>query len=829
MKAERYQQIEQLFHAALERKPEERATFLEQACGEDEALRREVESLLPYDEQARSFIGTPPANVAAAILAAELDQSMVGRTLGHYCILSRLGAGGMGEVYLAEDTKLGRKVAIKLLPPETADDEQSKKRLLREAQAAATLDHSNVCAIYEVGEQDGHGFIVMQYLEGETLSNRIKNKPLELKEALDVAVQVADALAEAHSRGVTHRDIKPQNIMISAKKQVKVLDFGLAKLIQDRQISISEATAESLITGPGMLVGTVPYMSPEQLRGEVVDARSDLFSLGVVLYEMIAGSPPFAGATVADLLVSILDKAPLPLASHVAEAPAALDHLINRCLAKQRQQRYPSARELLTDLRSLAAQLSQPQPAAKPSPSIAVLAFINMSADPENEYFCDGLAAELLNALAKIKALRVAARTSAFFFKGKNTDAREIGQNLNVGAVLEGSVRKVGNRLRITAQLINVADGYHLWSERYDREMEDIFDLQDEISLAIVDALKVELMGVEKAAVVKRYTDNAEAYQLYLKGRYFWYRFPAPGYEKSREYFQQSIDADPTYALGYCGLADYFGMAAAEGLTPPDEGWPKCEAAMNKALVLDDTLAEIYNSKAGISFIYYRDWPAAERAFKHAMELNPNFAEVRNHYALCLASYGRTEEAVTESRRALRLDSLSLHRNLWLARVFFWSGRYDEAIEQCYRTLDLDGNSPLAYEWLGDAYEQKGQHAEAIAAWSRAIVLRGKGELAALVDHTFAASGFDAAVRALALQRLKRLNEKKERGAYVPAMAFVTLYLRLGDCEQTTAWLAKAVLERNRAVLGISIDPRYESLRSAPQYAGLARQMGFTQ
>jgi non-specific serine/threonine protein kinase len=609
--------------------------------------------------------------VAAAILAAEPGQPMVGRTLGHYRILSHLGAGGMGEVYLAEDTKLGRKVAIKLLPPESAADEQAKKRLVREAKAAATLDHSNICAIHEVGEQDGHSFIVMQYVEGETLASRIQNRPLDLKEAIEIAVQVADALVEAHSRGITHRDIKPQNIMISAKKQVKILDFGLAKLIRDRQISTSESATESLVIGPGMLVGTVPYMSPEQLRGEAVDARSDLFSLGVVLYEMIAGSAPFAGSTVADLMVSILDKVPLPLASHVAEVPAALDHLVSRCLAKQRQQRYASAKELLSDMKSLAAQLSQPQPAAMPSPSIAVLAFINMSADPENEYFCDGLAAELLNALAKIKALRVAARTSAFFFKGKNTDAREIGQKLNVGVVLEGSVRKAGNRLRITAQLVNVADGYHLWSERYDREMEDIFDLQDEISLAIVDALKVNLMGAEKAAVVKRYTDNAEAYQLYLKGRYFWYKFPAPSYEKAREYFQQSIDADPAYALGYCGLADYFGMAAAEGLTPPDEGWPKCEVAMNKALALDDTLAEIYNSKAGLSFIYYRDWPSAERAFKRSIELNPNFAEVRNHYALCLASYGRTEEAVTESRRALHLDSLSLHRNLWLARVFF--------------------------------------------------------------------------------------------------------------------------------------------------------------
>ncbi|MFY9607122.1 MAG: protein kinase [Blastocatellia bacterium] len=821
--------MKEVFESALGRAADERLAFVEQACDGDKLLRREVESLLASYEEGESFMERPAVAAAAETLAGSQRESLVGQTIGHYQVTREIGSGGMGEVYLAQDTRLGRPVALKLLPALFTKDEDRLRRFEQEARAASALNHPNVCVIHEVGETpEGHHYIAMEYVDGETLRQHMTEARLKLREVLDVAVQIASGLAAAHEVGIVHRDIKPENTMLRRDGYVKILDFGLAKFTEQPTSDVTTPAGARAKTDIGVVMGTSSYMSPEQARGLSVDARTDIWSLGVVICEMVSGRAPFEGATTSDVIVSILEREPPPLAQHLTEAPAELQRIVSKTLHKDRGQRHQTAKDLLIDLKALAAQLSHPQPSARPSASIAVLPFVNMSGDPENEYFCDGLAAELLNALAKIKALRVVARTSAFFFKGKNTDVRKIGQKLNVGAVLEGSLRKAGNRLRITAQLVDVADGCYLWSERYDREMEDIFDLQDEISLAIVDALKVKLIGAEKVAVVKRYTDNAEAYRRYLKGRYFWYKFPAPGYEKAREYFQQSIDADPTYALGYCGLADYFGMAAAVGLTPPDEGWVKCEAAMNKALELDDTVAEIYNTKAGISFIYYRDWPAAERAFKRAFDLDPNFVEAHHHYARCLAACGRTEEALAASRGALQLDSLSAHRNLWEGRVLFWSGRYDEAIEQFYRTLDLDGNFALTHEWLGDAYEQKGQHADAIAAWSRALVLRGKGKLAALVDNTFAASGFDAAVRALALQRLERLNEKKERGAYAPAMAFVTQYLRLGDREQTTAWLAKAVSERNWQVLEIGIHPRYESLRSDPQFVGLARQMGFT-
>jgi serine/threonine protein kinase/tetratricopeptide (TPR) repeat protein len=829
MTPDRWQKLKEVFESALGRAPDERSAFLEQVCDGDEPLRREVESLLASYEEGESILERPAVALAAKSLAEPEGKLLTGQTINHYQIVREIGSGGMAEVYLAQDTRLGRSVALKLLPTYLSKDEDRLRRFEQEARAASALNHPNVCVIHEVGETvEGRHYIALEYIDGVTLRQHMTEARLKLSEVLDVAVQIASSLAAAHEVGVVHRDIKPENVMMRRDGYVKVLDFGLAKLTEQKDTDVAAPAGARPKTDTGVVMGTSSYMSPEQARGLSVDARTDIWSLGVVIYEMVSGRAPFEGATTSDVIVSILEREPPPLAHPSPEAPAELQRIISKTLHKDPGQRHQTAKDLLIDLKALAARLSHPQPPAMHSPSIAVLPFVNMSGDPENEYFCDGLAAELLNALAKIKALRVVARTSAFFFKGKNTDVREIGQKLNVGAVLEGSVRKVGNRLRITAQLVDVADGYYLWSERYDRDMEDIFDLQDEISMAIVDALKVKLMGAEKAAVVKRYTDNAEAYQLYLKGRYFWYKFPAPGYEKAREYFQKSIDADPTYALGYCGLADYFGMAAALGIMRPDEGWVKCEAAMNKALELDDTLPEIYNTKAGISFIYYRDWPATERAFKRAIDLNPDFAEAHHHYGLCLASYGRTEEALAAMRRALQLDSLSAHRNLWEGRVLFWSGRYGEAIEQYYRTLDLDGNFAWTHEWLGDAYEQKGQNAEAIAAWSRALVLRGKGKLAALVDHTFAESGFNAAVRALALQRLERLNEKNERGAYVPAMAFVTQYLRLGDREQTTLWLAKAVLERNRWVLEVCIDPRYESLRSDAQFVGLARQIGFT-
>ncbi|MEK6323716.1 MAG: protein kinase [Acidobacteriota bacterium] len=447
---------------------------------------------------------------------------MASRMLSHYRILDKLGSGGMGEVYLAEDTRLNRRVALKLLPAEFTKDTDRVGRFVREAKAASALNHPNIITIYEIGKADGIHYIVTEFIEGETLRRHIERSRMTVQRVLDVSTQVAGALSEAHSAGIIHRDIKPENIMLRPDGYIKVLDFGLAKLTEQPPLSTdtSAPTAARVETHPGMVMGTISYMSPEQARGKTVDARSDIFSLGVVIYEMLAGRAPFQGESAADVFVSLLERDPSPLTDSSPDVPPELERIVVRCLEKDRERRYATGQELATDLKTLEFTPSKEPAVARTSPSIAVLPFVNMSADAENEYFCDGLAEDLLNALSKIEALRVAARTSAFSFKGKETDIREIGQKLKVRTVLEGSVRKLGNRLRITAQLINVADGYHIWSERYDRQMEDIFDIQDEISLAIVDALKLKLLGDEKAAVLKRYTDNAEAYHLYLLGRF---------------------------------------------------------------------------------------------------------------------------------------------------------------------------------------------------------------------------------------------------------------------------------------------------------------------
>jgi adenylate cyclase len=463
--------------------------------------------------------------------------------------------------------------------------------------------------------------------------------------------------------------------------------------------------------------------------------------------------------------------------------------------------------------------------AASPSKTIAVLPFANMSADPENEYFCDGLAEELLNALAKIEGLNVVARTSAFAFKGKNTNVSEIADALDVSMILEGSVRRAGNRLRITAQLIDASTAYHLWSERYDREMRDIFDVQDEITLSVVDALKVKLLGEEKAAVLKRYTENPEAYRLYLKGRYFWFKSAPVEFRKSRDYFQRAVDADPAYALGYSGLSYYYGFASSWGLMPPDEGWPRMEAALMKALELDDTLVEVHNGLAALKWVYHRDWGGAEREFKRGIELNPKFAAIHSHYSIYLTVMGRSDEAIAEGRRALELDPLSprFHRNQ--GARFYYARRCDEAVRQYREALELEPDDASVHEELGDAYEQKQMFGEAMTEWQNAMTLARDEELAAILGKGYAEEGFGGAVRAVAQTRLERLNERVKRGEYVPAAYFARACLRLGDKEQAFRWLEEARGEHNVYPLMINSDPFYDSLRADPRFAALLKGM----
>jgi serine/threonine protein kinase len=577
---------------------------------------------------------------------------VIGRTISHYRIVEKLGGGGMGVVYKAEDTRLDRFVALKFLPEELAHDRQAMERFRREAKAASALNHPNICTIYEIDEQNGMAFIAMEYLDGVTLEHLIGGRPVELDRLLEISSETADALAAAHSKNIIHRDIKPGNIFVTGSRHAKVLDFGLAKMATPGDKD--SETAALTLTQAGMAMGTLPYMSPEQLRGQRVDHHTDIFSMGAVLYEMATGQRPFVGETSMELSSSILRDTPKAVTELRAQLPSGLQRIVERCLAKEPTERYASARELRDavervrrDLSSGSRNVSAP---ASGEASIAVLPFTNMSADPENEFFADGITEEIINALTKIEELRVAARTSAFFFKGKHVDLRIVGERLNVKTVLEGSVRKVGSRVRIMAQLISVADGYHLWSERYDRELKDIFEVQDEIAGAIADRLKVALKGGQQPSA-KAGTSNLEAYQLYLKGRALLYR-RGLDIRRAANCFDSAVALDPQYALAWAGLGDARTMLGLYGLERPQVIMPRAKEAAIRAVALDPMLAEAHCSLACISLLHDWDRDKAEVGFLRARELNPRYLQNLGWFALFYLVWarGRFDEGIAIAR-----------------------------------------------------------------------------------------------------------------------------------------------------------------------------------
>ncbi|MBZ5552035.1 MAG: protein kinase [Acidobacteriia bacterium] len=639
---------------------------------------------------------------------------MIGQLIGPYRITAALGAGGMGEVYLAEDTRLGRPVAIKFLPPESVANEVARKRLMREAQAAAKLDHPNICTVHDVGEEKGRTFIVMQYVEGETLADRLKLQSMGLRESMDIALQVADALVEAHSRGIIHRDIKPQNIMITPKNQIKVLDFGLAKIVESAPPMKVGSRTESFATEPGLLMGTAPYMSPEQVQGKPVDARSDLFSFGAVLYEMLAGHRAFEGESGIAVVSAVLRDEPAPLSG----VPSELAGIVSRCLQKDPARRFTQASDVKSALERL---LHATGNSREPAPSIAVLPFANLSADKENEYFSDGLAEEILNALSRVPDLKVTARTSAFAFRGKEQDIRKIGEALDVRTVLEGSVRRSGNRIRVTAQLINAADGYHLWSERYDREMTDVFEVQDEIAKAIVDMLKVRLVG-ERTALVRQ-AANLEAYYANLKGWYHFFKMSPPEMARSKACFEEAIALDPGYAPAYLGLARCFLISPVMGGRPALEVMPLAKAAALKAVQLDEREPEGHVLLGQVAGQFEYDWGEALRRYQLALAREPMSSRARFSCAqFILMPLHRFDEAIAVIEPALKADPFSPLPRAALAEILSARGSDDLAIEELHRLLDFQ-DIWFAHWILGLIYTKKGMASEAIAAWEKGLQL----------------------------------------------------------------------------------------------------------
>ena len=621
---------------------------------------------------------------------------------GKYRILAEVGRGGMGVVYRAEDTRLKRPVALKFLSDDLSARPEARARFLREAQAAAGLDNPHVCAVYEAGEHDGRAYIAMAFIEGGSLKERIAQGPLTLAEALTFSRQIAEGLAEAHAGRVVHRDIKPANIMLAGGRQARITDFGLARV---------EGSGETTRTG-GVL-GTLAYMSPEQAQGLQTDQRTDIWSVGCVIYEMLAGRAPFSPSAGQADLYALLHADPRPVTAFRPDAPQRLVAVIDRCLQKDPRRRYPDAASLLDDLKSIDVEAETPAAQPRP-PSVAVLPFVDMSPEKNQEYFGEGIAEELIHALARIQGLRVVARTSAFALKDKGLDVREIGRMLNVGAVLEGSVRAAGNRLRITAQLINVSDGFHLWSERFDRDAGDIFAVQDELSAAIVEHLKVTLHVGERDALQKRPTDDHEAYNLYLKGLYFLAR-PRPDLlQKALGLFQAALERDPGFAKAHAGIATAFVMLGNFNFAPATEAYPKARAAVEKALALDDQLAEAHHIAAAVAFWYDWDWAAAEASYNRILALNPGEAFTHGDYAWFLLNRRRFDEALREIEHALDLDPLMPLFYGWSVGLHCAAGRLDEALRDFERAKELDPTFGLPYFHAGMTYFLKGMSEKAI-------------------------------------------------------------------------------------------------------------------
>jgi len=748
--------------------------------------------------------------------------------LSHFRILAKIGEGGMGLVYKAEDESLRRPVALKVLPPDLVGNAGRRQRFLREAQAAAAVRHPSIAAIYEVGEDGDAVFIAMELVEGRTLRALLEAGPPPVPEALRIVSEIARGLERAHSAGVIHRDLKPDNVMLDSDGAVKILDFGLAKVFEASDpaaVSISQLeTRGADLTKEGSLVGTVAYMSPEQARGQPVDPRSDLFSLGVLLYELLTGRHPFRGPTPMDTLSAILKERPQSPSGVNPQLPPGLLRVLDRLLAKEPEGRPATAKTLLEELDAAGRQVQGPQPAVAGEStlrSIAVLPFADMSPQKDQDYFCEGIAEELINALTHVEGLHVAARTSALQFKGRADDMRRIGQQLGVETVLEGSVRKAGNRLRVTAQLINASDGYHLWSERYDRDMEDVFAIQDDIAATIVGTLKIHLVGGSSVPRVRRATADAEAYNLYLQGRYWWNKRNEGGLWKGIEFFEQAIAKDPSYALAHAGLADSYSVIGFYALMPPKIVFAKARQAAEKALALDASLAEAHVSMALILFWFDWDWGSAEREFRQAFVLNPDDVRAHMFLAQMLAVTGRATEAEAEWRVSLELEPMSPLVNGIVGSGLYFARRYEAGLERCRRALEIDPDH-LQSLWSGAGNALRiPLLEEALENAERAVALSGR----APIILTNLASALAAAGRHDETRALLRELEARASQEYVAPLARAWMFATLGDKDGALEWLERAYEDRNSMMIAIGALAEFDFLHAEPRFQDLLRRL----
>jgi serine/threonine-protein kinase len=807
---------------------------------------------------------------------------MIGQTVSHYRILSIVGRGGMGVVYRAEDTRLGRTVALKFLPEEFANDRMAVERFRREARAVSALNHSNICTLYDVDMAESQPFLVMEFLEGQTLWARIQKQPLDLGELLDLSMQITDALDTAHARGVVHRDIKPANIFITTRGQIKIMDFGLAKIEgtrTERDAGVPAAASEP-VTAPGAAFGTVGYMSPEQVRGEELDARTDLFSFGVALYEMVTGRSPFLASNTAATFVAILHDQPVPAAQLRPDLPAEVERIINKAIEKDRDLRYQTASEMLADLKRLRRQSEAtralvhtvtvaggtflypvapqtPNPAGvatakpvtrklsrrlalsmtlaavaitaallyyfvfrePPLDSLAVLPFVNVGADPSIEYLCDGIPESIINNMSQLPMLSIRSFSSVARYKGRDVNAQSIGRELNVQTVLTGRLVRRGNEFYISAELIDVRHNRQIWGSKYHA---DLIAIQEQISLEISQKLRVKLGGEEKQIMARGSTQDKEAYQLYLQGRYHWNKRTWDGLEQSIDYFQQAIRKDPHYALAYSGQADAYAQIADFNVVSVSEVMPKLKTAAEKALELDSSLAEAHTSLAWARFHSW-DWTGAETEFKRAIELNPSYATAHSWYGEYLMALGRFDEALAEMKLALELDPQSPATNLAPGLCLYYSRRFPQAIGQFEKTLAMDSLFVPAHVFLGRTYQQTARFPEAEAEFRKALELSGEdtNELANLA--------YELAISHQEREARKKLQQLTERSGqtYVQPTWIAVIHIALGEKGHAFEWLQKAYQDQSAWLVYLRVDPYFDPVRSDPEFTDLVRRLNF--